>query len=120
GSLESPLSVSGIAAPGSETRFQVSLNTVAGTRTQIARIPTFSGTLDDINNSLLLGWISNRGIANSLSAKVEEAQKTTQTGRNNVLNAFKNEVTAQAGKHITNIAAQVLLQDADGLIAQSH
>jgi hypothetical protein len=31
----------------------------------------------------------------------------------NILNAFKNEVKAQSGKHITDIAAQLLLQDAD-------
>jgi hypothetical protein len=63
--------------------------------------------------------VDNKGIANSLSQKIEAAQKATWVARNNILNAFKNEVNAQSSKHITGIAPQVLLQDADSLISQN-
>jgi hypothetical protein len=37
----------------------------------------------------------------------------------NILNAFTNEVKAQAGKKITGLAVDVLLQDAASLIDQN-
>ncbi len=80
---------------------------------------TFQGTLADIANSITLGLIDNAGIANSLSEKIEAAENTTGPTRNNVLNAFENEVSAQSGKHITGVAPQVLLQDAASLISQN-
>lgn len=51
-------------------------------------------------------WIDNAGIVNSLVKKLE----------NNQLNAFINEVKAQAGKHISAEAASYLLRDAQALI----
>jgi hypothetical protein len=36
----------------------------------------------------------------------------------NMLSAFKNEISAQAGKHISAMAAELLMQDADSLISQ--
>ena len=84
------------------------------------RAATFSSTLTDINNASQLGLIDNIGIANSLSQKIHAAQDATVPARNNILNAFKNEVTAQAGKHITGVAVQVLLQDANSLVGQNE
>jgi hypothetical protein len=46
------------------------------------------------------------------------AQQVNGQGIVNILNAFKNEVKAQSGKHITDIAAQLLLQGADSLISE--
>jgi hypothetical protein len=46
------------------------------------------------------------------------AQQVNGQGIVNILNAFKNEVEAQSGKHITDIAVQLLLQDADSLISE--
>jgi hypothetical protein len=69
--------------------------------------------LDDINTCLQLGLIDNAGIANSLSSKINAA-----TGNKNVLTAFINEVTAQAGVHILGIAPQILINDANSLLAQ--
>jgi hypothetical protein len=92
--------------------------------------------------SLAVGFIDNAGIAYSLSQRIRAAQDASgqatthiashdASGRVittaaqqvngqdivNLLNAFKNEVKAQSGEHITDIAAQLLLQDADSLIS---
>ncbi len=75
---------------------------------------TFQSVLDDINNSLQLGPIDNAGIANSLSSKINAASG----GDKNVLTAFINEVTAQVGVHIIGIAPQILVNDANSLLAQ--
>ena len=90
----------------------------AGVVPQVTQVATFQSTLADINNSLKLGLIDNGGIANSLSHKIQAAENASGPARNNVLNAFKNEVNAQSDKHITGIAPQVLLADANSLRGQ--
>jgi len=84
---------------------------------------TFQSTLADINNSLQLGLIDNQGIANSLSQKIQAAADAAARGQTeaskNILMAFKNEVSAQRSKHISDPAAQVLLEDADSLLSQN-
>ena len=79
---------------------------------------TFAATLADISNSLQLGLIDNKGIANSLAQKIRAAQRATGSARAGILAAFQNEVNAQAEKHIVGVAVQVLLQDADSLRTQ--
>lgn len=83
------------------------------------RTVTFTSTLTDINNARLLGLIDNSDLTNSLSQKIHAAQTATLTDRHNILNAFKDEVTAQAGTHITGAAVQMLLQDANTLLSQN-
>ena len=67
------------------------------------------------------GKIDNRGIANSLSVKCAQAQKSLDKGKNdtaiNQLQAFINEVQAQSGQHITADAASLLIADAQWVIA---
>lgn len=68
-----------------------------------------------------LGWIKNKGIENSLDAKLDNAKKKIEAGDNktakNILNAFINEVEAQGcetyekcpgGKHLTPEAYALL------------
>ena len=81
--------------------------------------PTFQSTLADISNSLQLGLIDSLGIARSLSEKIHAAQNVTNPARDNILNAFENEVNAQAGKHIVGGAPFVLRVDADSLRNQT-
>jgi len=66
-----------------------------------------------------LGLIDNRGIANSLSQKIQAAAKAPGPARRNIVNAFKHEVYAQSGKHINGIAVQLLLEDADSLLGHT-
>jgi len=54
------------------------------------------------------GWIDNKGIANSLTKKLEAGN----------LQAFLNQVHAQKGKHISTEAAGYLLRDAQALLVQ--
>jgi hypothetical protein len=109
--------VSGVTDIGAVTKYSYS-SSVLGTPA-VTPIASFQSALADINNSLKLGLIDNGGIANSLSQKIQNAQDVTGPARNNILNAFKSEVNAQSDKHITGIAPQLLLQDADSLISQN-
>lgn len=84
-----------------------------------ALVATLATTLSDIANSLQRHWIDNAGIANCLSQKIQAAQNAAAPERNNILNAFKNEVNAQAGKHLANAGVHVLLQDVDSLLNQN-
>lgn len=68
------------------------------------------------------GWIDNRGIANSLDAKLNAAQVSladndTITAQNQ-LNALLHEIDAQAGKHLTSEAVSLLKFNTQFLISQ--
>jgi hypothetical protein len=119
GSGQPAVAVQGIAGGNSSTTLQLQVTSTPGGGSSIVLISTFESTLADINNSLQLDLIDNQGIANSLSQKIQAAQTASGAARNNILNAFKNEVSAQSGKHITGIAVQVLLLDANSLIGQN-
>jgi hypothetical protein len=110
--------VSGIAGPGSSTEFTIHENTTPPAQANVGAKATFDGTLDDINNALLLQLIDNRGIAKSLSQKILAARADSALPRSQSLGAFINEVNAQAGKHLTALAADVLIRDANSLLKQ--
>lgn len=59
-----------------------------------------------------LGWITNKGIEQSLDVKLENAKKKLEAGdiktAKNILNAFLNEVEAQKDKHLTSEAYGLL------------
>ncbi len=118
GSSQPEVLITGIAGAGSSSPFSIQVNSTPGAKSTVVAAATFPSTLADIDNSLSLGLIDNQGIANSLSQKIQAAQKNSQPARNNELNAFINEVKAQAGKHISDSAVQVLLQDANSLLTQ--
>lgn len=76
-----------------------------------------------------LGWIKNKGIEQSLDAKLDNAKKKLEQGNNsaakNILNAFINEVEAQgcatyencpSGKHLTPEAYALLKYNVQYLI----
>ena len=83
------------------------------------RTATFTSTLTDITNTRRLGLIDNNDLANSLSQKIHAAQTANVPTRHTILIAFKDQVTAQAGTHITGAAIQMLLQDANTLLSQN-
>lgn len=64
------------------------------------------------DQTLRLGWIRNRGLANSLQVKLNAAvaslERENEGTAANQLNAFVNEVTAQAGKGLSDEAAALL------------
>lgn len=65
---------------------------------------TISDLRSCVEHAVMMGHIDNRGIANSLFAKLASAQAAQDRGQLqvavNVLNALAREVEAQAGKHI--------------------
>lgn len=67
------------------------------------------------------GWISSSSTVHSLDVKLNAAKAAIERGQNNaaknVLGAFKNEVSAQSGKTIKDQAVDLLIGDANALIA---
>jgi hypothetical protein len=123
-SNQPPLLVPGIAGIGSTSTFTVQFDPLSGSVPQVTRIATFLNTLADIQNGLQLGLIANEGVANSLSQKIDAAADAVARGQRttsrNILDAFKSEVQAQTGNHLTSVASEVLVEDADYLISQTH
>jgi len=108
----------GIAGPGSTTSFVVQYSNNNATETVVTCIASFESTLTDVNNSRQLGLLDSPGIANSLTQKLRAAQNAFGPAQVSLLIAFRNEVNAQAGKHITGIAPQVFLRDVNSLLEQ--
>jgi hypothetical protein len=69
-----------------------------------------------------LGWITNKGILNSLDQKLDNARKQLERGNNksakNILEAFINEVEAQKDKHLSGEAYALLKFNAQYLISK--
>jgi hypothetical protein len=88
----------------------------------VTMVATFQGTLDDISNTLALGWIDNKGIAKALSSNINLAWNAAAGGdkktAENILKDFINQVNAQTGKHLSGVAPQLLLADANCLLGQ--
>jgi len=68
-------------------------------------------------------WIDNKGICNSLQAKIKNVQKQLGKGKTkaaiNDLNAFINEVEAQKGKHLTSEGYGLLYFNGEYLLKNS-
>ena len=83
---------------------------------------TFQGTLEDIRFMLALDLIDSKGIAKALSSNINAASNAAAGGdretAENFLNAFISQVNAQTGKHISGVAPQLLLADANSLLGQ--
>jgi hypothetical protein len=122
GSAQPDVIVAGVAGPGSSSAFSIHVSSVPGSTPTAVRIATSQSTLTDISNSLALGLIDNHGIANALTSKISAASAAAaggdKTTASNILNAFIHQVNAQTGKHITGVAIQVLLEDANSLMSQ--
>ncbi len=89
--------------------------------TTVMPVETLLDTLISLKHQALAeGWIDNRGIANSLDSKLDNARKKLASGDSttakNMLNAFVNEVEAQNGKHLTSEAYALLKYNAEYLI----
>ena len=122
------VSISPALAP---TNFTLTVAGASGTLTHSATadvtvIATSSSTGNLIGDLLGAGCIDNGGIANALTSKLSAAQAagSIQTAIN-ILTALKNQINAQAGKHIAtacNIGGiafnpvTVLLLDVQGVI----
>jgi 2',3'-cyclic-nucleotide 2'-phosphodiesterase/3'-nucleotidase len=82
---------------------------------------TVQSMIASVNRFYIEGLIDNAGIRNSLLVKLNTAQtnlnKDNIKAAKNALQAFINAVQAQSGKHITKQAADLLIADANWVIA---
>ncbi len=119
--------VASLNATDEEHKEDIKTNSVSG-HTLGPWLPDSSMSLIDFTDTLQtfrrrsceeLGWITNKGICNSLDVKLQnverhlERNKPRQAG--NVLNAFLNELNAQRGKHITEEGYVLLYYNAEYL-----
>lgn len=94
-------------------------------------IDFISYIIDLKHQSASLGWITNKGVEQSLDAKLDNAKKKIEQGNTtaakNILNAFINEVEAQgcvthencpSGKHLTPEAYALLKYNVQYLIGK--
>ena len=81
-----------------------------------------SNLIEYINTQSGQGTIDRQGLANSLIAKLETAQKQLENEKPkqaaNALNAFLNELDAQQGKHISEEVYTYLKEKVEGLVLQ--
>jgi hypothetical protein len=68
-----------------------------------------------------MGWISV-GMGKGLDAKLDAAARAAERGNTNAweagIEAFLNELSAQTGKHVSSEASQILMRDAEHLLAE--
>ena len=76
---------------------------------------------DDVRQFFQSGAIKNQGIANSLLAKLDAAARQRAKGNctaaGNIYGAFIHELQAQSGKGVDAAAAEIMIADAQYLIA---
>jgi 2',3'-cyclic-nucleotide 2'-phosphodiesterase (5'-nucleotidase family) len=86
----------------------------------ILALASIEGVIADLEAAYEDGMIANKGIYNSLLKKLEGAQTSLQKGQANAvynkLEAFLNELAAQAGKKVDADAAASLTADAQWVI----
>jgi hypothetical protein len=80
-------------------------------------IVTAESIMDDVSQFLATGMIKNNGLANSLTAKLDAAAKGDCNTAANIYKAFINELQAQRDKGVDTGAAQIMITDAQYLIA---
>lgn len=109
-----------------QTSTNYAITYVPGTLTITATAPSIAKLIGDIFAG---GCIDNAGIANALTSKLSAAQAAISAGNIqtaiNILTALKNQISAQAGKHVAASCTiggvafnpvTVLLLDVQGLI----
>jgi hypothetical protein len=83
-------------------------------------IVTPESIIDDVSQFLGAGKIKNRGMANSLTAKLSAAAAARARGNcataANLYSAFQHELEAQSGKGVEAAAASIMVGDAQYLI----
>ena len=92
----------------------------AQTSADCAAKPTIASLEVCVKHAAAQGFITSQGVTRSLLARLDTADEALEHGRTsqaiNVLEAFINEVQAQAGKHIDPMHAQHLVAHAQMVI----
>ncbi|MBI5598119.1 MAG: hypothetical protein HY890_00095 [Deltaproteobacteria bacterium] len=110
----------GATDKGVTSIFKFTYSSDPSTPVVLTRVATPQSLRQDITLSRKVGWIDNDGIMKSLLKKAEAAEESVNKGNTmaaeNELKALVNEVEAQRGKHITEDAAKILIEDARYMI----
>ena len=110
---------SGVTDTGISSSFETSFSATAPEPPPLVKDVSFGSIRRDIEIALQLGIVDSPGIAKSLLQKLNATELNAQKGKSqtaqNVLNALKQEVEAQKGKHISEPFVSTLLQDIDAL-----
>lgn len=77
---------------------------------------TFESTLQDLEISWFLDWISNEGIYQSLQSKLLAARKAAGSSKNKILKSFLNQLEALRSKKVTEDGFNFLYQDVSNLL----
>jgi hypothetical protein len=86
----------------------------------IVRMASFESIQKELDLSFKVDWIKNAGLKNSLLKKLQNAEaaqnRGDSTAAENKLNAFLNEIKAQAGKGIDPDAVEMFEQEAQYIL----
>ncbi|WP_455286399.1 Ig domain-containing protein, partial [[Eubacterium] cellulosolvens] len=96
--------------------------TITITVTDVGPTEQIQNLVDAVTEYRASGDIDNHGIMNSLISKLDAAKSQLDSGNTkaaaNILQAFINHLEAQKGKHITDAAAQSLIDEALIILGQ--
>jgi len=88
---------------------------------EIAVVASVTGLAALVEQMFDEGWIDDPDIRDSLLDKINAATNKINQGKTkpaeNILNAFINHINAQTDKHISPEAAEILIADAEDIIA---
>ncbi|MEW6410153.1 MAG: hypothetical protein AB1488_08620 [Nitrospirota bacterium] len=114
------ISLEGVSDYGSTSSFEITFNNTPGQPLGVIRTATINSTKIDVETSYRVGWITNKGIMQSLLAKLDAAEQSIARGQKktaaNQLNAFINEVKAQSTVHIKPECSEMLIEDAEYIL----
>lgn len=112
--------VTGITDTNASSSFEISFSATVTEPPSLIKEVSFGSIKQDIEIAFKLGIIDNQGVANSLIQKLDAAETNAKKNKSqtaqNVLNALKQEIEAQRGKHINEEFVEVLLRDIDTLL----
>jgi len=112
--------VSGKTRPGLVLDYGIKYSSVPGAIIEIKQPLMIGDVIAVVQLARAKGQIRNDGIANSLIQKLQSADVALARGdavaTKNILRAFSNEVSAQAGKQIQTATAAILTADATTLM----
>ncbi len=110
----------GVSDYGSSSNLELTFNKIPGQPLGVIRTATINSTKIDVETSYKVGWITNKGIMQSLLAKLDAAESALNRGQkktaSNQLNAFINEVKVQTTIHIKPECAEMLVEDAEYIL----
>lgn len=110
----------GVTGPTDTDSFSLNYDKEATESSELAPVVTFDSLQSDIASAYELGWITNKGVYNSLFKKVEKAEMNLNSGdiigTQDLLNSLQNELSAQRGKYITEDGYLLLFEVTQNLL----